>query len=368
MNAHRQKLILLPPNRVWRPYPGGRTLEQLAGAPQPADSFLSEEWIGSTTRAVSRGREAPAEGLSQVRVGHDPALRDFATLLASDPEYFLGAAHVKKFGAQPQVLVKFLDSGTRLYLQVHPTREFALRFLGAPSGKTEAYYVLDVRDPASAPEPVGYVFVGFQRPPTPAALREFIVTQNIAALEACFDPIAVRPGDILIIPGGTPHALGAGVFMVEIQEPSDLVVRFEFERAGYVLPEASRFMGRDLDFALTVFNFAPLTLCDVDARIRCQPRRLRVLGPGSWQDELIGAAQTDCFRVTRTHLGGPVLKDETSFVIAIVTAGAVMVEAGGESHRFNTYDKLFFPAGLGPVKLTPVTATAEILECRPPAA
>ncbi len=367
MTSHRHKLILLPPNRVWRPYPGGRTLEQLAGVPEPADSFMSEEWIASTTRAVNRGRESIPEGLSQVRVGHDGPVRDLAGLLASDPEYFLGAAHVKKFGAQPQVLVKYLDSGTRLYLQVHPTREFAQRFMGAPSGKTEAYYVLDVRDPASAQEPVGYVYVGFQRPPTPAALREYIVTQNIAAIEGCFDPIPVRPGDTLIIPGGTPHALGAGVFMVEIQEPSDLVVRFEFERAGYVLPEASRFMGRDLDFALTVFNFAPLTLADVDARVRCQPRRLRELGPGSWQDELIGRAQTDCFRVTRTHLGGAVLKDETSFGIAFVTAGSVIAEVGGETHRFNAYDKMFLPAGLGPVKFTPLTATAEILECRPPA-
>ena len=84
MNPHRHKLILLPPNRVWRPYPGGRTLEQLAGASQPADSFMAEEWIGSTTRSVSRGREAPAEGLSQVRVGHDPALRAFVTLPLRD--------------------------------------------------------------------------------------------------------------------------------------------------------------------------------------------------------------------------------------------------------------------------------------------
>src|SRR6185295_11677820 len=84
-------------------------------------------------------------GISHVQVGLDPTARDFAQLLASDPEYFLGAAHVRKYGAQPQLLVKFLDSGTRLHFQVHPTREFARRVLGAPSGKTEAYYVLGVR-------------------------------------------------------------------------------------------------------------------------------------------------------------------------------------------------------------------------------
>jgi mannose-6-phosphate isomerase len=378
MPDHRGKIILLPPNRVWRTYPGGKTLDQLAGAPSAADSHFAEDWIASTTRAVNPSHAGSSSGdslastspgISQVRVGRDPALHDFAALLASDPEYFLGATHVRKYGAQPQLLVKFLDSGTRLHFQVHPTREFAQRVLGAPSGKTEAYYVLGTREverPGAIPEPAGYIYVGFQRPPTPAQLRDFIVTQNIAAIESCFDRITVKPGDAFIIPGGTPHALGAGVFMVEIQEPSDLVIRFEFERAGYVLPESARFMNRDVDFALGVFNLSPLTASELGTRIRCQARRIRDLGPGSWQDELIGSAHTDCFRVARTHVGSPLLKMEESSVVAIVTSGAVLAEAGGESHRFDIYEKFFLPAGLGSVKLTPLHGSAEILECFPP--
>ena len=357
---HRGKLILLPPTRVWRTYPGGRTLDALAGVPAPADTHLSEDWIASTTRAVNRGREHLAEGVSQVCVGDDPVPRDFAQLLSSDPAYFLGESHAAKYGAQPQLLVKYLDSGTRLHFQVHPSREFARRVLGAPSGKTEAYHVLAVR------EATGHIYVGFQRPPSAAQLRDLILRQDIAAIEACFDRIPVEAGDTFIIPGGTPHALGAGVFMVEIQEPSDLVVRFEFERAGYVLPEAARFMGRDLDFALTVFNFAPLTATDLDVRVRCRPRRCRALGPDSYQDELIGPHQTDCFRVKKSYIRAPVVKDENAAVIAIVTRGAVNVSAGGLSHRLTTYDKFFLPAHLGPVTFTP-EPEAEILECLPPA-
>jgi mannose-6-phosphate isomerase len=370
---HRGQLILLPPNRVWRTYPGGRTLDALAGAAAPADSHLAEDWIASTTRAVNRGREHIDEGVSRVLVGADPVPRDFAQLLASDPAYFLGAAHVQKYGAQPQLLVKFLDSGTRLHFQVHPTREFAQRVLGAPSGKTEAYYVLAVRDDAGHAGPheaTGYIYVGFQRPPTPAQLRAWIATQDIAAIEGCFDKIAVRPGDTFIIPGGTPHALGAGVFMVEIQEPSDLVVRFEFERAGYVLLESARFMGRDLDFALTVFNFAPLTAADLDTRVRCQPRRVREFPGGSFTEELIGPAQTDCFRVRRTTLHGPVVKDNTAPAVAIVTRGRVMAEVAGLPHRLDTYQKIFLPAGLGAVTLHPERSEPEppeLLECFPPA-
>ncbi len=361
---HRGKIILLPPNRVWRTYPGGRTLDELARTPQPADSHLAEDWIASTTRAVNPGREHVTEGISQVLVGHERAPRDFAQLLASDPAYFLGTRHAAKYGAQPQLLVKFLDSGTRLHFQVHPTREFAQRVLGAPSGKTEAYYVLGARDDGG--EASGYIYAGFQRPPTASQLREYIVTQDIAAIEACFDRIPVRAGDTFLIPGGTPHALGAGVFMVEIQEPSDLVIRFEFERAGHVLRESARFMDRDVDFALQVFNLAALSADDIERRVRCRPRRTRELGPGSWQEELIGPAQTDCFRVARTHLGGPVVKDETSAVIAIVTAGAVTARVAGIDYLLHTYEKFFLPAGLGPVTFTP-GRHAEILECFPPA-
>ena len=409
MPTHRHKLILLPPNRVWRTYPGGRTLDALAGAPAPTDTHFAEDWIASTTVAKNPPDTPPyaapsgsspstfnlqlstAPGISPVLVGHDPAPHDFAVLLARDPEYFLGVAHAKKFGAQPQLLVKFLDSGARLHFQVHPTREFAQRVLGAPSGKTEAYYVLGCR--AGSPDPAvranaetflkpagfgdpalhhsakatGYIYVGFQRPPTPAQLREWIVTQNLAAIEACFDKIPVQPGDTFIIPGGTPHALGAGVFMVEIQEPSDLVVRFEFERAGYVLPEASRFMGRDLEHALQVFNFNPLGADDLATRVRCTPRRLRALGPSSHQDELIGRNQTDCFRVLKTTLDTAVTKHEDSAVIAIVTGGTVTAEVGDDTHHLRTHDKFFLPAGLGPVRFTPGLGGCELLECLPPA-
>ncbi|MES2696058.1 MAG: phosphoheptose isomerase, partial [Verrucomicrobiota bacterium] len=122
---------------------------------------------------------------------------------------------------------------------------------------------------------------------------------------------------------------------------------------------------RDVDFALTVINFAPLSPADLDRRVRCHPRRIRDLGAHSYQDELVGPAQTDCFRVAKTHLGERVVKDETAATIAIVTAGTVTAEVGGEAHTLHTYDKIFLPAGLGPVSYTP-HPSAEILECFPP--
>lgn len=366
MSPPRGRLLLLPPNRVWRTYQGGTTLDALArasGLPSPGPaggpSHFPEDWIASTTRAVNAGREHLREGISPVIAGGETF--DLAGLLAADPGYFLGPAHAGRYGAEPKLLVKLLDPAIRLHFQAHPTAAFAQRFLGSPSGKTEAYHVLATDPKIARP----YIYLGFQRPPSRAVLKQLIETQDIAGLEACFDRIPVHPGDTYIVPGGVPHALGEGVFLVEIQEPSDLVVRFEFERGGYVLPEAARFMGRGLDFCLDVFDFSAWPLSRVAVEAACPPRRRRALGPDSYQDDLIGPERTPCFRVRKSYVRAPLAKTESEFYIGIVTAGAVTLTAGGETHRLRTFEKFFVPAGLGTVEFTP-EPTAEILECFPP--
>lgn len=361
--THRGIPLLLPANRVWRTYVGGKTLDRLSGNAPPADSHLAEDWIASTTRAVNPGRDLPREGISTVLLGEDPTPRDFAELAASDPEYFFGTAHARRFGAQVGVLVKYLDSGVRLHFQVHPTRTFAQRFLNSPSGKTEAYHILAVRPDQPAP----YIYVGFQRPPSRGELRRMIENQDIAALEACFDRIPVRPGETYLIPGGTPHALGEGVFMVEIQEPSDLVVRCEFEKCGYVLPEAARFMNRGLDFCLDIFSYEPLPLDEVPARLACPPRIVAAPAPGARLESLIGRDRTDCFRVDRLVSGSPVEQRRGEAVIAIVTEGACDLEVDGRVYPLSTYDRCFLPAGLGSVRYLP-RGHAAVLQCLPPEA
>lgn len=358
--SHRGKLVLLPPNRVWRTYQGGRQLDALAGALTPRDDHFPEDWIASTTRAINAGREHLREGVATVRVGD--ASVDFAELLANDPEYFLGAAHATRFGQSPHLLVKFLDPSIRLHFQAHPTADFAQRFLNSPSGKTEAYHVLATRPEVATP----YIYLGFQRPPSRDALRRMIETQDLAAIETCFDKIPVQPGDTYIVPGGVPHALGEGIFLVEIQEPSDLVVRFEFERGGYVLPESARFMNRGLEFCLDVFDYSAWSAGRIFAEAKCPPRRRRALGPDSYQDNLIGTERTPCFAVRKSTLRGAVTKRESSAYVGIVTSGACTIDVGGERHRLAPYDKFFVPAGLDPLEITP-EPTAEILECFPPA-
>lgn len=173
---YKNKLVRFTSNRVWRTYTGGKILDQLEQKPDPQDSHFPEDWIGSTTQAVNSGREDVVEGISHAIVGEEEVR--FDTLLASDPNYFLGEQHTKAFDVNPMLLVKFLDSSVRLHFQAHPTAEFAREHLNSNHGKAEGYYILDVREGTDP-----YVYVGFQHPPSRAAFKEMIETQNIEAME-----------------------------------------------------------------------------------------------------------------------------------------------------------------------------------------
>lgn len=356
---YRGHIVELPPNRTWRTYPGGATLDRIQGNTTPCDSHFSEDWIGSTTRAINPSREEIYEGVSQVVIGGDT--HDLHTLVDADPTYFLGEEHVAKYGNSLKLLVKYLDSAVRLHFQCHPSPEFARKVLNSPSGKTEAYHILGVRDGITHP----YIYVGFQFPPSRSELKALIERQDISSLEKCFTKIAVNPGDTYFIPGGIPHALGEGVFMVEIQEPTDFAVRFEYEKAGYVLPEVARYMGRDIEFGLSMIDRTPYPLETVAREFYCSGQDRRNLSAKSWQHTLIGPERTDRFRVAKSYLNDRCRREEASFSINIVTAGSLDLVVGGHTRTFHQYDKYFHPAQLGPVELIP-HGSAEVLECYPP--
>lgn len=355
----RPLVLPLSPNRVWRSYQGGLTLDALAGVANPADSHFPEDWLASTTRATNPGREALVEGISMVEVNGRSI--PFPDLLAADPAYYFGEDHAARHGPHPHVLVKLLDPAIRLHFQAHPTARFARQFLTSPSGKTEAYHVLATRPEVAAP----YIYLGFQRPPSRDSLRGMIEAQDITAIEACFDRIPVKPGDTYIVPGGVPHALGEGVFLVELQEPSDLVVRFEFERGGYVLPESARFMNRGLDFCLDVFDYTRWSASRVATEATCPPRRRRALGPDCFQDDLIGPERTSCFRMRKSTFNAAATKSESSAYVGIVTTGTLAIHGAGQSYRFSPYEAFFVPAGAGALTFQPESSAA-ILECYPP--
>ncbi len=336
-------ILFLQPNRVWRTYPGGKKLDVMEGKENPEDAHFPEDWIGSTTRAVNKGREhLTEEGMSKVTV--DGETLTLKALCEKEPEALLGAEHVAKYGANTQFLLKFLDSAIRLHIQCHPTLPFAQKHLNSNAGKTEAYVILGIRDEVAEP----YIYMGFQHPPEEAEFKRMIEEQDRDAILACFDKIPIKPGDVFMVPGGMPHAIGEGVFMIEIMEPTDFAVRIEFERGGYVLPEESRFMNRGIGFALSMFNYDPTPTDAIKKCFFCEPGLLDRQNQ-SIESSLVDEKKTACFRVTRIDVRDRYVKAADSFYIGIVSKGSGTLVIGGETWPVKEGAKFFVPYQTGPV-------------------
>lgn len=336
-------LLPLPAHRVRRGYLGGRELDRLAGLATPQDGSRPEDWIASTVPARNPGLPPIAqEGLAMVidpATGQERLLRD---LFVAHGAYYLGADHLTRLGPDLGFLAKLLDSSIRLHIQAHPTAAFARQHLNSRYGKLETYVVLAIR-----PDCPGYILLGFQRPPTPAEWRRIVLEQDLVAMHACFDRIPVRPGDVWLVPGGLPHAIGEGVLMLEVMEPSDLVVRCEFEREGIVVPPAARFMGRDPDFALQIFDFTPRSAAAVQSQCRTAPQPVARGSGFAAVEQLIGPTQTNCFSITRLTVapGQPAELPATGRVaVALVAGGAGTVHTADSPRLTGVFGQKFLVA------------------------
>jgi mannose-6-phosphate isomerase len=329
-------IISLPSNRVWRTYPGGKILDRIEGKAAPQDSHFPEDWIGSVTLAKNIGREDKSEeGLSVVEIdGAQQLLKD---VFEEQAEFMLGKSHYEKYGAVPFFLLKFLDSQIRLHVQAHPTIPFAQEHLNSNSGKTEGYYILETRPEVEDP----CIFLGFKSEPSRDDMKSWVETQNIDAMLNTMHRITVKPGDSFIVPGGFPHAIGAGVLMVEIMEPTDFAVRLEFERGGYVLPEPSRFMNRDVDFALDMLALEARTLEELQEQYFVKPRAIADSPAGCRRESLIDDRFTGCFRVERWKISDACSLSFSSFFMTIVLNGAGRLRAGDTTLDVKKWDKAF---------------------------
>jgi len=119
-----------------------------------------------------------------------------------------------------ELLLKLLFTTEPLSIQVHPDDPFA-RSIGLPNGKTEAWYILSAVAGAE-------VAVGLNSPRSATELRTAIMDGSIANIMH-WHP--VHKDDVIFIPAGTIHAIGAGIVLAEIQQHSDATFRlFDYGR------------------------------------------------------------------------------------------------------------------------------------------
>lgn len=132
----------------------------------------------------------------------------------------VGAENYKRFGDEFPLLIKFIDACQDLSIQVHPNDGLAEKRHNS-RGKTEMWYVVDASEGA-------HLRSGLSKAITPEEYEQRVADSTITDV---LQDYPIHPGDVFFLPAGRIHSIGAGAFIAEIQETSDITYRiFDFNR------------------------------------------------------------------------------------------------------------------------------------------
>jgi mannose-6-phosphate isomerase len=193
--------------KVW----GGRALERALGIPLPPGKKIGETW--ELSDRADRNSVVARGGF------RGTTLRE---LMVDQRERILGRARPAPDGTFP-LLVKYLDASENLSVQVHPHRAIAHTLPTGDAPKTECWYVV-------AAERGSGIWHGLRAGVEPERLAAEASGIGVVSLLSWY---RAEPGQFFFVPGGTVHAIGAGVALIEIQENSDTTYRmYDWGRTG----------------------------------------------------------------------------------------------------------------------------------------
>jgi mannose-6-phosphate isomerase len=328
--------LLLPPNQIERFYAGGARIDRLRGHENSGGG--AEDWVGSTTTTLGDDHR----GLSRLSDGR--VLRE---AIDADPESFLGAEHVQRWGADPALLVKLLDAGERLPVHFHPGRRFAREALGLAFGKTEAWIIVSA-------EPEAVVHVGLRSGVDAATVSRWVREQDVAAMLAAMHQLPVTAGQVIFVPAGTLHAIGAGILLVELQEPTDLSVLLEWQSFG--VNSGVEHLGLGWPRALEAMD---VTAAAPQSLVRNVPEM-----SGGVQ-ELLPVIAAPYFRAQRISASEKAIHLDQSFAILIVVDGdATLLSERGDRLELRGGETALVPHAAG---TTTLDGHVSVIRCLPPA-
>ncbi len=311
--------------RLW----GGDRLAGFLGLPELPKSAepFGESWQVYADNEIVNGPDA-GKTLAEV------AQRDGAELLGTVP--------TARYGRQVPLLAKFIDAGDRLSIQVHPDDDYAKAHEAETGylGKTEAWYILEA-------VPGAEIIWGFKEALGKDEVREAIAGER---LEPHLNTVFVKPGDVIYNPAGTVHAIGAGIFLFEIQQSSDLTYRlYDYGRRD----AAGDLRELHVDKALDVADLAP------GERAKVTPRQVA--------DNRTELVRAEHFAMERWRVVGSeqARVDPSSLEILSLTEGEIAVTVGDVAVTLLQGESVVLPASLGAYKLD---GTATLLRCYVPVA
>ena len=258
-------------------------------------------------------------------------LNDLVALLKGD---LVGKENYERFGNEFPLLIKFIDASKQLSIQVHPNDEQA-KAKGLKRGKTEMWYVME-----SAPDAT--LLSGLKRAITPEEYKAMV--ENDTITDALCE-YRVGEGDVFYLPAGRIHSIGAGTFLAEIQETSDVTYRiYDFKRKD----KDGNYRQLHTEAAAECIDYS----VENDYRTKYKARK----------NEGVELAQCAHFTTSVYDLDEPMLLDYSeldSFVVLIALSGECTLSTGDTETQLRAGETVLLPAT---TQTLSVSGTVKFLE------
>lgn len=187
---------------------GGNEICKFKGI-TPVQEGVGESWEISSVK-----------GNVSVVANGELADKDLSEVIATYQEQLVGKRNYEIFGTTFPLLIKFIDARDNLSIQVHPDDVLA-KARHNSFGKTEMWYVINAA-------PGAFLYSGFEKQMTPDSYVKSIEDNTFIDSLAKHD---IKKGDVFFLPAGRVHAIGAGTFIAEIQQTSDVTYRiYDYNR------------------------------------------------------------------------------------------------------------------------------------------
>ena len=243
----------------------------------------------------------------------------------------------EKFGIEFPLLIKFIDAGADLSVQVHPNDELA-RERNNAYGKTEMWYVINAEKGAK-------INTGFNQP---VNREKYINYLESGRLDEILHFEDAHAGDVFFIPSGLVHAIGKGVMVAEIQQTSDITYRiFDYNRKN----ANGNLRELHTELAIDAIDYSGQ-----------KESKINYTSEKNKSAELVSCNYftTHIFEFDRTIEKDYFTLD--SFVIYITLNGDFNIETGDEKVGVKQGETILLPANTNAVTLVPETDDVKLLE------
>lgn len=266
---------------------------------------------------------------SIVANGADKGL-NLSEMVRKYKEELVGEANYQRFGTKFPLLIKFIDAKLDLSIQVHPGDELAKKRHNS-FGKNEMWYVIAADKDAK-------LISGFSQEISSKEYKEYVQNGTFAEV---LQTAAIAPGDVFYVPAGRVHGIGAGAFVAEIQQTSDITYRiFDYNRKD----KDGKTRELHTNQALDAINFS-----DVQDDFRTHYERV--------QDEPVEIVASPYFTTSVYDMKEEITCDYSeldSFVILICVEGACkLTDNEGNELPLCAGETVLLPATTQEVKIVP---------------